>query len=369
MDWSATCPCEGVIVKRAGNLWREVTSLENLFLASYKAQKGKRYRENVLLFNSNLEDELIRMQQDLTEQTYHPGKYYTFQIVEPKKRMISAAPYSDRVVHHALCNIIVPVFEKSFIEHTYANRKGYGTHAALNRFTKLARRYKYVFQGDIRQYFPSIDHEILKRMMRRRVKCHPTLWLIDTIIDASNDQRGNLFYFVGDTLYTPLERRRGLPIGNLTSQFFANIYLSGFDHFVQEELGVSGYVRYVDDFALFSDDRSRLVEARKHVEEYLAGLRLKIHPIKSQIFETRRGPAFVGFNVLPDRIRVRADNLRRSRRRLRGYQRAYRTGEMSSEKVRDCIRSWIGHLKHGNTWRLRQRIFTDLVFQRSGEAR
>ena len=350
-------------MKRYGNLWGDVASIENLFIASKKAQRGKRFRENVLLFNFNLEEELLTLHEELIAKTYLPGIYRTFLIVEPKKRMISAAPYRDRVVHHALCNVIVPIFEKTFIDHTYANRLGYGTHRALRSFAKYTRKYRYVFQGDIRQYFPSIDHEILKSLIRRKIKCRDTLWLIDRIIDASNDQKVKGGYFSGDDLFTPGERRRGLPIGNLTSQFFANIYLNGLDHYVQDEVGCAGYVRYVDDFALFDNDVERLKAARIAVESYLEGVRLRIHPVKSQIFETMRGPCFVGFRVLPETIRVRSENLRRSRRRLKRYRLAYGRGEMPVAKVTECLRSWIGHLGHGNTWRLRERIFATLGFR------
>lgn len=355
-------------VKRYGNLWPEVIAFDNLVAAALKAQRGKRYRGNVLEFNANIEVELEQIQAELISRTYTPGAYRTFLIYEPKKRMISAAPYRDRVVHHALCNVIVPIFEKTLIDQTYANRVGYGTHRALQRFTFLARSRKYVLQCDIRQYFPSIDHEILKGIIRRKIKCAPTLWLIDRIIDASNEQDGARTYFPGDDLFSPFERRQGLPIGNLTSQFFANLYLSGFDHFIQERMSWARYVRYVDDFALFSDDKQKLEAARPAIEAYLAGLRLRLHPVKSQITATSRGPAFTGFRVLPEQIRVRTDNLRRSRRRLRRYQKMYASGEMSAAKVRECLRSWIAHLQHGDTWRLRQRVFTRLVFRRNPEA-
>ena len=158
--------------------------------------------------------------------------------------MISAAPYRDRVVHHALCAVIMPIFEKTLIHDTYANRVGYGTHRALERFTSFARSHRYVLQCDIRKYFPSIDREILKTLIRRKIQCPDTLWLIDAIIDNGNDQESSPDFFPNDSLLDPVERKRGLPIGNLTSQWFANIYLSGFDHFVKEQLKVKKYLRY-----------------------------------------------------------------------------------------------------------------------------
>ncbi|MGF1493948.1 MAG: RNA-directed DNA polymerase [Microcoleaceae cyanobacterium] len=297
-------------MRRYGNLWSQIIDLDNLILSAYRAQKGKRFRQSVLEFNYNLERNLFQLQTELQDKTYTPGSYKTFRIYDPKPRLISAAPYRDRVIHHALCNVIQPLIERSFIPDTYANRQFYGSHRALRRFTEFARSSRYVLQCDIRKYFPSIDHEILKAKIRHKIKCPDTLWLVDWIIDHSNPQEPVLDYFPGDSLLTPLLRRKGLPIGNLTSQFFANFYLSSFDHFVKEKLKARKYLRYVDDYALFSDDHGFLAEARPAIEENLATLRLKIHPVKSQLFETQHGANFVGFRIFPERIRVRNDNLR-----------------------------------------------------------
>jgi retron-type reverse transcriptase len=234
----------------------------------------------------------------------------------------------------------------------------------LQRFTQFVRSSRYVLQCDIKKYFPSIDLEILKTILRRKIKCQDTLELIYTIIDASNEQEPINEYFPGDTLLTPLERRRGLPIGNLTSQWFANIYLNGFDHYVKEQLKVGKYLRYVDDFSFFSDDRAFLTEVRVAIEEYLARLRLKMHPVKSQLSETRYGANFVGFRVFRDRIRVRAGNLRRGRRRLQKMQQEYAIGAISGEAVLQSVQSWQAHLNHGDTWRLQQKLFASLNFQR-----
>jgi retron-type reverse transcriptase len=349
-------------MKRFGNLYPQIIDFDNLLISARQAQRGKRFRPNVLEFNYHLESELERLQTELREQTYIPGEYKTFRIFDPKPRLISAAPYRDRVVHHALCNVIMPIVERTFIHDTYANRTGFGTHRALHRFTEFARSTRYILQCDIRLYFPSIDREILKTILRRKIKCPDTLWLIDTILDRSNAQEPVIHYFPGDDLLTPITRCHGLPIGNLTSQFFANVYLSGFDRFVKEQLKISRYLRYVDDFALFSDDRSQLMAARSAIEDYLASLRLKLHPIKSQLFETQCGANFVGFRVLPDRIRVRNDNLRRSRQRLNKMQQNYQTGEITLAQIGQSLKSWAAHLKHGDTHRLRQDIFQSYYF-------
>jgi retron-type reverse transcriptase len=357
-------------MKRYGNLWAQIIDFENLWKAAHQAQRGKRFRPNVLKFNYNLERELLQLQQELQTQTYRSGEYRTFRIFEPKPRLISAAPYRDRVVHHALCNIIIPIFERTFIPHSYANRLGYGTHRALKKFTEFSRSHRYILQCDIQKYFPSIDHTILKSILCRKIKCPDTLWLIETIIDHSNPQEPVLEYFPGDDLLTPSQRRHGLPIGNLTSQFFANCYLNGFDHFVKEDLKATHYLRYVDDFCLFSDDYGFLAAAKGAIVAHLNTLRLKIHPIKSQLFETRIGANFVGFRVLPlgetfpkaTRIRVRNDNLRRSRHRLRALQSAYFRGEINLTQLTQAIHSWIAHLEHGDTWHLRRSLLPTWSF-------
>lgn len=349
-------------MKRFGNLWPQIIDFENLLQSARQAQRGKRYRPNVLAFNYNLDQELLALQQELCEKTYQPGAYRTFRIRDPKSRLISAAPYRDRVVHHALCNLIVPIIDRTFTADTYANRIGYGTHRALKRFIQFARTSRYILQCDICKYFPSLDHAILKGLLRRKIKCPDTLWLIDTIIDGSNPQSRELEYFPGDDLLTPLERRKGLPIGNLTSQFFANVYLSGLDHFVKEQLKAHKYLRYVDDFALFSDDRAFLIEARCAIEAYLTRQRLRLHPLKSQLFETRQGANFVGFRILPNRIRVCSSNLRRSRQRCRQYQAAFSAGELPLAELVQRLRSWEAHLVHGDTHRLRRCIFDCLIF-------
>ncbi|NJN61302.1 MAG: RNA-directed DNA polymerase [Coleofasciculaceae cyanobacterium RL_1_1] len=349
-------------MKRYGNLYPQILDFENLLLAARKAQRGKRYRPPVLEFNDRLESNLLQLQRELRDRTYQPGAYKTFEIYEPKRRQIAAAPYRDRVVHHALCNIIVPLFDRTFIATSYANRTGYGTHRALRQFVRACRRYRYVLQCDIRQYFPSIDLTILKQQLRRKLKCADTLWLLDRILDnrSTTDLPNPPVYFPGDTLLTPLERPTGLPIGNLTSQFLANVHLSGFDRYIKQTLRVPVYLRYVDDFALFADDRHFLKTCRDRLETYLATLRLRIHPIKSQLFETKYGANFVGFRVFRDRLRIRSHNLRLGRHRLKQLQANYTAGTITADTVRQSLQSWIAHLEHGDTWQLRQQIFANL---------
>ena len=280
--------------------------------------------------------------------------------------MVSAAPFRDRVVHHAFCAVCEPLFERGFVHDSYANRKGKGTHRGVARYERFRNRFRHVLRCDIYRYFPAIDHEILKRDLRWRIACRRTLALADRIVDGSNPQEPVLLYYPGDELFTPLERRRGLPIGNLTSQFFANLYLDGLDHFCKEVLGAKGYVRYVDDFALFHDDLERLEDWRGRVTRFLEGRRLRLHPNKTRIMETGEPAEFLGFVLLPGGgRRLPEANVRRFRNRLRGLRDRWRAGRFTREDVQRRVGSWIAHAEHANTWRLRQAIFRDGWFDPS----
>ena len=223
----------------------------------HAAARGKRFKPGVARFVFDLERELLRLHEELASKTYRPGPYRTFTIYEGKTRQISAAPFRDRVVHHALTGVLEPIFERSFIFDSYACRKGKGTHAAVDRCQQFARRYRYVLKADVRKFFPSIDHADPQgpdRPQDQRPRC-PLAGRPDHRPQQPQDPV--LMWFPGDDLFTPTERRRGLPLGNQTSQFFANVYLDPLDHFVTDRLGLS-YVRYVDDFLVFADDKRRL---------------------------------------------------------------------------------------------------------------
>jgi retron-type reverse transcriptase len=193
---------------------------------------------------------LLRLREELQAGTHAFGPYHDFTVTESKPRLISAAPYRDRVVHHDLCNVLEPVCERSFIAHSYACRSGKGTNAAVRRCHALAGRFRWVLKCDIRKFFPSIDHAILKAQLARKIKDRRVLALAALVIDHSNDQEPVIDWFPGDGLLDPTDRRRGLPIGNQTRQFFENVYLDVLDHFATDRLGVRGYVRYVVDFVI-----------------------------------------------------------------------------------------------------------------------
>jgi len=234
-------------------------------------------------------------------------------------------------------------------------RQFYGTHRAIRRFQWFQRRYDYVLTCDIRKYFPSIDHEILKELLHRRIADHATLWLIDRIIDASNHQEFVCDYFGDDDLLTPISRRRGLPIGNLTSQFFANLYLSPFDHFVKEDLRCGPYLRYVDDFALFSDSKHQLQEWRVEIAGFLASCRLRLHPTRVHVSPCRIGSRFLGQVVYRSHRRLTGENVRRFRRRLLAWERRP-PGNLHAR-----VASWIGHARQADTAALLRLLCGPLV--------
>lgn len=352
-------------MKSYGNLFDRICAFENLYLASRKAERGKRFRHEVAVFNARRAENLIEMQRLLRAGKYPFGNFCTHHITKPKPRMISAAPYRDRVVHHALINVVGPLFERKFIHDSYANQKGKGTHAALDRCTYYARRYRYVLQLDVRKYFPSIDYQILLAEIGRTVRCPATLALIAQIVASSNAQEPVNFYFPGDDFFTPGMRCKGLPIGNLTSQFFANVYLNPFDHFVKEGLRAPGYVRYVDDALLFHDEKAWLHEARLRCQAFLDNWRLILHRKKAYIFPVLRGIAFLGFRIFPAHRRLLRNGVKRARQRLAGLCRAYQAGVMHWPKIKASLQSWLGHACHGDTWRLCQVLFERYVFTKS----
>lgn len=348
---------------RRDDLWENICSFANLLLAYRRAALGKRGRPAAALFEFKLEENLFALQDELRGGSYRPGPYTSFYIHDPKKRLISAAPFRDRVVHHALCNQIEPLFERHFIFDTYANRLGKGTHRALDRCTHYLRRFQYVLPMDIRQFFPSIDHAILAEILAGWITSRPTLDLCARILASGQGVLAgeyDMVYFPGDDLLAAA-RPRGLPIGNLTSQLWANLYLNGLDHFVKRELKCRGYVRYVDDFLLFSDSKEELHGWRRAVVERLADLRLTLHAGSAQPRPSRTGVPFLGWQVFPDHRRLKRPKVISARRRLKSWYRAYRAGEIGRERMRASILGWVNHARYGDTWGLRRAILRRIV--------
>ncbi len=335
-----------------------LTAWDNLLLAYDNAARGKRGHANVATFEHRLEDNLLALQADLRDETYQPGGYATFIIREPKRRVISAAPFRDRVVHHALCNLIEPIFERGFVADSYANRVGQGTHRALDRCQQLARRHAYVLQCDVRQYFPSIDHAILRALLAKQIDDPQVMRLIDLILASGAGVLAgeyDMVYFPGDDLLAAL-RPRGLPIGNLTSQFWANVYLNPLDHFIKRELRCAGYVRYVDDFLLFTGDKATLWAWRARIVERLQRLRLTLHP-GAHPRPVSEGIPFLGFTVFPAVRRLKRSKGVRYRRRFRDLVRLYATGWATAGELTASARGWANHARYGNTVGLRKALF------------
>ncbi len=338
-------------------MYDQLTSWQNLLSAYQKAAKGKRGKPNVAAFEYNLEENLVELQQELLGKTYRPGSYDSFYIHDPKRRLISASPFRDRVVHHALCNLIEPLFERSFIFDSYANRLGKGTHRALDRCQQFARRYKYVLQCDICQFFPSIDHAILRKFLARKIDDAEVLWLIDRILASGEGvlhEAYDMVYFPGDDLFA-IDRPRGLPIGNLTSQFWANVYLDPFDHFVKRELCCKAYVRFVDDFLLFANEKRTLWQWLNELSKRLASFRLTMHS-GSHPRPVEEGIPFLGFIVFPQRRRLKRRKGIHFLRKLRILFSTLRAGNMPVDQITNSVRGWVNHVRYANTIGLRKAI-------------
>ena len=332
-----------------------VTDWANLVEAYRKAARGKRGRPAAAIFEYALTDRLMALREDLLSGRYQPGDYVHFSIHDPKVRLISAAPFRDRVLHHALCNIIEPRFERGFIADSYANRIGKGTHAAVDRLQAFAKAHRYVLRLDIVRHFPSLDHAVLHDILARRNPEDDVLALVDAIIASAagiHEDPAPQVWLPGDDLLTAL-RPRGLPIGNLTSQHWSNCYLDPLDHFIKRELRCKAYLRYVDDLALFSDSKAQLWAWKRAIVDRLLGLRLRIHEHSAQAAPVAAGIPWLGFVVWPDRLRVKARNVVKFNRRLRAAWAAYWAGAITFAELDAGVKGWVNHVRYADTWRLR----------------
>ena len=348
-------------MKRYANLYEKIYSLPNLVAAAKKAFKNKKKTPANVKFRFNLEKEFLSLYQDLKNETYQPGDYVNFKIYEPKERVISAAPFRDRVVHHALMNIVGPILEKHFIFHTFANRKGKGVHAAIQILKNKLQNpeIKFVLKCDLKKYFPSIDLRLLSLKLKKRIKCFKTLNLINKILYKNFDgQKTETEYFDGDDLFEPFTRRRGLPLGNLTSQCLANYYLSDFDHFMKEKLKCRYYMRYVDDFIVLGKTREELTKILSAACGWLENERLRLHPFKKRIQKKESGIDFLGYVVYPTHTRVRRRNLLKFVRRYKISFAGLKAGTLEAKTFKARIGSWLGYIKWADTFNLKSRIFT-----------
>lgn len=340
-----------------GNLWPRIIAWEALVEAWERTARGRTRQRDVIAFRANLEPNLIEIQESLIHRTYATGPYHRFLVFEPKRREIASLPLKDRVVQHALIAAIEPIFDARMIEQTFACRIGKGAHAGADlvqghlRAVRREHGRVYALKADISKYFPSVCHDALKRIIRRHVTCRDTLWLIDGIIDSAAEDRA----------LTP----RGIPIGNLTSQLFGNVYLNELDQFVRHTLRESRYLRYMDDFAIIHHDKAHLHDARRAIEDFLwAELGLRTNS-KTQVYEVGDGGRaldFLGYRIWPTHRRLRKDSVNRMKRKMRRMQSKYHRGLMTWDEIDAVIMSWIGHARHADTRNLRTKILGGAAF-------
>lgn len=336
-------------MKKFDNKYDDIISVENLLLSWQEFLVGKKKKKDVYKFQLRLMDNVFDLHNDLKGKTYKHGNYIAFKINDPKPRDIHKASVRDRLLHHAIYRILYPYFDKKFIYDSYSCRLGKGTHKAINRFRYFSRivsknntKTCWVLKCDIRKFFANIDHDILKEVLKRYIKEENILWLLDRIINSFSTN----IYFCHS-----VDMPRGLPLGNLTSQLLVNIYMNEFDQFVKHKLKVKYYIRYADDFVIFSQDKKYLEDVLRQMKEFLKNnLKLNLHPDKVFIKTIYSSIDFLGWIHFPQHRVLRTSTKRRMFRNL----------EHSNKK--ETIISYVGLLKYGNTFKLREKAIKSSSF-------
>lgn len=353
--------------KQIKNMYNELCSYENLYKAYLNARKNKRFRNEVLEFTFNLEENLSQISDELRNHTYKVGKYREFYVYEPKKRLIMALPFKDRVVQWAIYQLLNPVFDKSYMEDSFGCRVGKGTHRAVKRLHYWIKKVDnsdkkyYYLKLDISKYFYRVDHDILKVLLRKRIKDKQLLNLLYEIIDYNDVAfglalKGNLEN-EDDRIYG-----KGMPIGNLTSQMFANLYLNELDQYCKRELGIKYMVRYMDDVVILHHDKKVLHEYKTLIEAFLNN-KLNLHlNNKTAIRPISLGAEFVGYRVWPTHIKIRKSTSLKIKRRLKYVKKLYEADKIPFEKVNATVQSYMGMLKHCDSYRLQSKIFEEYIF-------
>ena len=341
--------------RTTGKLWPEITCFDNIYAAWRRARLGKRYTPEVLLFAERLEENLCDIQGRLLHHTWQPLPWRQFTLQSPKIRLVQAPAFPDRVVHHALVRVVEPLFERRFIHDSYACRKGRGTHAASARLTSFLRSASgkwdrvYVLKADISKYFPHIRHDALLRKIARTVGDKEALWLCERIITKNGYETC------------------GLPIGALTSQLFANVYLDAFDHFVKDELGVRFYLRYMDDFIILGPEKKELWRTLTHAAEFLANsLGLALNP-KTGITPASHGVDFAGYRHWTDHNLPRKRNVKRMRIALQNIARKYARGLVTLDDIRSRVTSYTGYMSHCQGFTTTSAMLAAITFTRNSE--
>lgn len=342
-------------MKTYKNLYQKFCAMNNLELAFRKARKGKSKKTYVIAFENNLEEELQKLHNELCSFTYKPQSLKRFIVRDPKTRTIHASDFRDRVVYHALVNILEPIFEKSFIYDSYASRKGKGTHKALLRFDTFLRKVSkngqlinnyydnncingYVFKADIKKYFDTVNHILLLGFIKRKIKDNNIIWLIEKILNNFG------------------MKTKGMPLGNLTSQFFANVYLTQLDYFVKHKLKVRFYLRYVDDFIILHRDKNKLYDYKSKIEKYITNLKLELHLDKSKILPLRKGIGFVGYRVFYHYKLLRKSNKKSFEKAFKRKLDFYKNGLLGKEDCIHFLEGWFGYAQWANTYNYRKNI-------------
>jgi retron-type reverse transcriptase len=363
-------------------MYDKICSFENL-LRSYKlARKSNRYKKRICQFDFFLESNLLKIQEELINETFITRPYNHFVVTDPKIRQIAAPEFRDRVVQHALVDVIEPLFENGFIYDSYACRKNKGTTFALKRIQKFLKASHsfygkdeeiYFLKCDIRKFFPSISWDILLSFVRKKIKCPKTLRLIEKIVTThqvyrkiSDKPKTQLSLFDNPDNFeevVSVEKRKGLPIGNLTSQLFANVYLNELDNFAKHTLKERWYGRYMDDFLIISNDKKHLLSVKEEINKFLnEKLKLTLHPNKSFVQNTKNGISFVGYRIFYDYVLIRGSTLIHFRKKHKKRLKQFKTGRITKEELRQSELSFKGHMKHANTWNLqkmlREKVFT-----------
>lgn len=321
-------------MKRHNNLFEQIITFDNLELAYKKAKLGKGKKTSVIRFAQNPESRLLTIQESLIDKTFTTSAYTVKQIYEPKERTIYVLPFSpDRIVQHAIMNLLEPIWDKLFIHDSYACRIGKGLHKGSVKTMEFVRRYRYCLKCDVSKFYPSIKHDILFSIIQKKIKCKYTLDLLCNII-----------YSV-----------EGVPIGNYTSQWFGNLYLNELDTYLKQANHVKGYIRYCDDFLLFHDDKDYLNSLSIKIQDFVWE-RLRLILSKCDLFQVRRGVDFLGYRHFPSHILLRKSTVKRVKKRLAGLPRLLKLGKINIESYTSSLASTNGWLKWANSFNLRNSL-------------
>ena len=361
-----------VMSKYIKNIYSEITSYENLHKAYLNARKAKRFRDEVLRFTNNLEENLVDIQNELTNHTYKVGRYREFNIYEPKQRLIMALPFRDRVVQWAIYQVLFPIFVNTFINDSFACIPGRGTHSAVKRLfywlhqvDRKTEKYYYL-KLDISKYFYRIDHAVLLEILDRKIKDKELLQLLEEIINCEDTSFG-LPLGVNVEEITERLPDKGMPIGNLTSQMFANLYLNELDQYCKRQLRIHYYIRYMDDVIILADDKKRLHEIKELIDTFLQErLKLNLNK-KTAIRPVSLGIEFVGYRLWPTHVKLKKASALKMKRRLKQVQELYNEGKIEFDKVNSTVQSYFGVLKHCNSYKLKNKIFDGFVLHRQSQ--